>query len=257
MKKRKAKIAPKKVLVVRAPNKIIVGTPAEMIRIAVSGKADLDKLEKLLLIQERWESTQAKKAYYKAMTLFKANLPQIQKDKKANYAAGGSQVKYSWASLFNVVDKVTPRLSEYGLSVAWFHKQSEENLTVTCRITHELGYSEETSLTAKSDKTGCKNDIQALGSANAYLERYTFLALLGTATKDQDDDGTRADSGKPVEYIGDKELNFLRDNFLDLAISEKKFIEYMKIESLEKMFKTDYPKAQAAIEAKRKQKEGK
>ena len=150
-------------------NPEIKGTPALLISQAIAKGADLEKLEKLLALQERYEANEAKKAFHKAMTLFKANLPQIIKDKKVNYAATGGNVRYSYASLFNVVDKVTPRLSEFGLSVAWFHKQTEKELTVTCRITHEFGYSEETALTGPHDTTGAKNAIQALGSTNSYL----------------------------------------------------------------------------------------
>lgn len=250
----------KKVEVVKKQRAVAVvekdNSPAAMIMAAVSGKTDLDKLEKVLLIHERWEANQARKAYYKAMTMFKANLPQIDRNKKVKYAAGNSEVRYSYASLFNAMDKVTPRLSEYGLSVAWFHKQTEKELAVTCRITHELGYSEETSLTGPHDTTGSKNAIQALGSTNSYLERYTFFALIGAAAKDQDDDGKAADPGKPAEYIGDKELHAIRDGLISVDRSENKFIEYMKIESLEKMLKSDYPKALAAIEAAKKQKAG-
>ena len=134
----------------------------------------------------KWEANEARKAYYKAMTTFKANLPEIKKDKRVKYVAGSASVNYAYASLFNAIEKITPKLSEFGLSVAWFYKQTEKELTVTCRITHELGYSEETSLTAQHDTTGSKNAIQALGSTNSYLERYTFFALIGTAAKDQD-----------------------------------------------------------------------
>jgi len=40
---------------------IVGNSPNDMIRMAVSGGADLEKLEKLLAIQERWEANEAKK----------------------------------------------------------------------------------------------------------------------------------------------------------------------------------------------------
>ena len=40
------------------------GTPAFVISQAISSGADLDKLEKLLALQERWEANEAKKAYH-------------------------------------------------------------------------------------------------------------------------------------------------------------------------------------------------
>ena len=77
-----------------------VSSPAEMIKLAVSGGADLDKLEKLLTLQERWDKNEAKKAYHKAMAEFKANPPKINKDRKVTYG----NTKYNHASLANVTD---------------------------------------------------------------------------------------------------------------------------------------------------------
>ena len=169
-------------------------SPAEMIRMAVLGGADLDKLEKLLTLQERWEANEAKKAYHKAMADFKANPPKIDKDKKVGYSTQKGNVGYSHASLANVTDKISTELSKHGLSASWTTKQNGQ-VTVTCKITHVKGHSEETTLSAPSDMTGSKNAIQAIGSTITYLERYTILALTGLATHDMDDDGQV--SGKP------------------------------------------------------------
>src|SRR3990167_5135507 len=152
-------------------------SPAEMIRIAVSGKANLEQLKGLLDLQERFEATQAKKAYHSAMAAFKANPPKINKDKKVSYAAGGGRTTYNHASLANVTDKINAELSKYGLSASWITKQETTSISVTCKITHVRGHSEETTLSAGADNTGSKNAIQAIGSTISYLERYTLLAL--------------------------------------------------------------------------------
>ena len=60
----------------------VKGTPAILISQAIAKGSDLDKLEKLLALQERFEANEARKAYHKAMTNFKANLPQIDRNKK-------------------------------------------------------------------------------------------------------------------------------------------------------------------------------
>ncbi len=48
-------------------------TPQQMLAIAVQQGADLQKLEKLMELQERWEKNQARKAYVAAMA---AAIPQ-------------------------------------------------------------------------------------------------------------------------------------------------------------------------------------
>lgn len=224
-------------------------TPAELIQSAVQGGADLDKLEKLLSIQERWEKNEAVKAYHQAMSNFKANPPKIDKDRKVGFdGRQGGKVSYSHASLGNVTDKINEALSQHGLSVSWRTHQNGK-IVVTCRITHAKGHSEETSLSADADSSGSKNSIQAIGSTITYLERYTLLALTGLATFDQDDDAQSA-----VEKIGDEELHLLRDQFIELNVKADKFLEYLGIERLEDLKKSDFPKAQAALEAKRKAK---
>mgnify|MGYP001565061912 CR=1 FL=1 len=227
------------------PNKqeIIVpqgSSPADMIRLAVSGGADLDKLEKLLILQERYEANEAKKAYNAAMAAFKANPPKIDKDKDVAYGT----TKYSHASLANVTEKINSELSKYGLSASWTTKQNGQ-ICVTCRITHIKGHSEETMLCAPSDTSGSKNAIQAIGSTITYLERYSLLALTGLATYDQDDDGKSA--AAPAELIGEAEIHKIRDLLIAKEIKESQFLIYMKLEKLEDMPKAKFQQAMIAI----------
>jgi hypothetical protein len=58
---------------------------------------------------------------------------------------------------------------------------------VTCIIAHSAGYSEENSLSAPFDPSGNKNPLQAIGSAQTYLQRYTLKAALGLAAAKDDD----------------------------------------------------------------------
>lgn len=216
-------------------------SPASMIRMAVEGKADLDKLAQLLALQERYEANEARKAYHRAMADFKANPPKIEKDKKVSYG----NTKYNHASLANVTEKISLELSKHGLSASWSTQQNGA-ISVTCKITHELGHSEETTLSAQADITGSKNAIQAIGSTITYLERYTLLALTGLATEDMDDDGKA--SGVAVECIGDKEKNQILDYINEYKLSEEKLLVYIGITKLEEMKKSDFLKAIKALE---------
>jgi hypothetical protein len=224
-------------------------SPAEMIKDAIQGGADLDKLEKLLALQERWDANQARKAYHAAMAQFKANPPKISKDKKVGYQTEKGRVGYSHASLYNVCEKINKELSKYGLSASWTTHQNGQ-IVVTCKITHELGHSEETSLSASADTSGAKNPIQAIGSTITYLERYTLLALTGLATHDQDTDGFV--EGKK---IGDKEMHTIRDLLIDGDLKEAKLLEYMKVEKLEDILLSDYNKAINAVKVAKAKKE--
>lgn len=216
-------------------------TPAMLLNIAIEKGAELDKLEKLMDLQMKWEANQARKAYTEAMAAFKANPPDIEKDKTVAYG----NTKYNHATLANVTDKINAALSQHGLSASWVTQQADKGITVVCRITHVLGHYEETSLTAPADTSGAKNAIQAIGSTISYLQRYTILALTGLATRDMDNDGQGT-----VEYIDDKQLSTIRDLMNDKDIKEDKFCEYMQVESLTAIKKTDFQKAIQSIKAK-------
>jgi hypothetical protein len=221
-------------------------TPATLLQIAIDKGADLEKLEKLMELQTRWEAQQAKKAYSEAMTAFKAKPPEIEKDKKVSFKTSSGVTAYNHASLANVTKTIGSELSKYGLSSAWVTKQDEKGVTVTCRISHILGHSEETSLTAALDTSGGKNNIQALGSTISYLERYTILALTGLATHEMDDDGKTSEETK---FIDDKQKSTILDYINGKQVDESKFLQYMKCESIETIPAADFNKAVASLKA--------
>lgn len=229
---------------------VVGSSPADAISMAIANGTNLEQLEKVLELQIKWEKNEAMKAYHVAMAQFKENPPKIEKDRSVGYSTSKGNVAYSHASLGNVVDKITPELSKHGLSASWTTQQNGA-VTVTCCITHSLGHTERTTLTAPSDATGSKNSIQAIGSTITYLQRYTLLSALGLATCEQDDDGVKPE----VELIGDKELHTIRDLLIAIDSKEESFLKYLGIEKLEDMPKSSYQKALIAIETQRKAKE--
>jgi len=182
--------------------KMVVGSPMAAFEMALSHNVDIDKLEKMLELQARWEQMEAKKAYTLAMAAFKADPPKINKDRHVKFATQKGTTEYYHASLANVTEKINSSLAAHGLSAAWKTEQnSTSGIVVTCTITHKQGYSESTSLAAGKEQSGTKNDIQAIGSTITYLQRYTLLSLTGLATHDQDDDGVAT---KTQESITEK-----------------------------------------------------
>jgi len=162
-------------------------TPMDMLKMAVSQGADLDKLEKLMALQERWEANEARKAFTVAMSDFKAAGLVVTKDKSVAYTG----TSYTHASLGNVCATIGAELSKHGLSFRWNTEQVANKIRVSCTLTHIGGHSESVSLESAPDDSGKKNQIQQIASAVSYLERYTLLAITGTATQDQDDDDGR------------------------------------------------------------------
>lgn len=169
---------------IQQPRAVVSATPADLLRIAVESGADLEKLEKLMALQERWESNEARKAYVAAMTAFKAEPLEIFKKKTVEF----SGTKYNHAELSDVTEVVCPAMAKHQLSHRWDVKQEGERITVDCVITHVLGHSEKVTMEAMPDSSGKKNAIQQVASTVSYLQRYTLLAATGVATKGMDDD---------------------------------------------------------------------
>jgi len=163
-------------------------TPSDLLRIAVESGADLDKLERLMALQERYDATQAKKAYDQAFAAFKAEAVVLLRSKKVT---NGPLAGKGYAELSTVVEAVTPALSKHGLSSSWcLTKDDKDWLEVTCYLRHVGGHEESVSMGGPPDAGGAKNAIQARASTKSYLERYTLKAITGLAEKDDDTDGS-------------------------------------------------------------------
>jgi len=180
---------------------IIPPAGKSLLELVIEKGADLQTIEKFMDLQERHEKNEARKAYVVAMTAFKANPPEILKQTSVSYDTTKGTTSYNHASLDHVAEKVNVALSQHGLFASWQQSQAEKGITVTCKITHVLGHSEETSLTAAADLSGNKNAIQGIGSTISYLQRYTLLAITGLAAKGMDTDGMPPEDEDPPEPI--------------------------------------------------------
>lgn len=216
-------------------------TPAMLLNIAIDQKADLEKLEKLMDLQTRWEANQERKQYNLAMADFKAETITVIKDKI------NTQYKSKYASEGSLLNTVNPLLSKYGLSASFAFDQGE-GFRVTCTITHAGGHKESVSLTGPLDVSGSKNPLQQIKSTVTYLRKATFEAITGIASSDDegDDDGAGA-----TVYVSDAQLSTITDYINSKSVDKAKFLQYMGAESTDKIQAKDYDKAINALKAKK------
>ena len=175
-------------------------TPMSMIAVAVQRGMDPATIKDLMDLQDRWEKAEARKAFVTALSAFKADPPELFKNKQVSYGEGTRKTAYKHATLDQVAIVTGQALAAHSLSFRWSTEQKEGGMIrVTCFLTHSRGHSESVWLEAGRDDSGSKNNIQALGSTITYLERYTLLAVTGMAVRDQDDDGKGADKKPEIE----------------------------------------------------------
>lgn len=208
-------------------------------RMAMNPEIDPERIERFIVLKERMDRDAAEKAFNAAITAAKAEIKPIARTEK------GHNGKY--ADLAAIADAIDPILSAHGLHYRHKTTQSEKGLTVTCVLSHELGHKEETAMTAGADNSGNKNSIQAIGSTQTYLMRYTLVSALGLSTA-KDDDGAAAGRG---ETITDEQVTQLRDLIEEVGADLVKFCAYLRVEALADLRQSDFKRAVAALEAKR------
>lgn len=204
----------------------LASTPTEnpvmsMIRQAVAAGQPLDVIRELKSMATELAAEEAQRAFDKAIAAAKAEIKPIARTEKGHNG--------NYANLAAIADAVDPILSRHGLNYRHRTAQSQDGLTVTCILSHELGHREETAITADADKSGNKNSIQAIGSTQTYLMRYTLVAALGLSTT-KDDDGQAA--GKGSGTISDAQVAELRQLIDQSETDIAKFCATFKIDAL-------------------------
>lgn len=191
-------------------------------RAATSQDIDVDKLDRLLSVKERWDAAQAKQEFDRAMTDFRATVGPIRKTRATHNS--------KYAGLAETLAEIREKLTDCGLSVSWRTEQSENVVRVTCIVSHVAGHSEQTSLSSAPDDGGKMNSIQRIGSAVSYLERYTLFAILGLASGDQDDDGAKAaqDEADLIDAHTQADIEALVDEVLTTPQERVKFADWLK-----------------------------
>lgn len=212
-------------------------TPMAMLDRAVAQGANVETLDKLMALQERWEKNQARKAFDAAISEVKSKLGPVTKNR-----AGHNSKKY--ADFAAIAAAVDPVLSEHGLSYR-FRSEQGDRINVTCVLSHRDGHSEETTLSGPADTTGNKNAVQAIGSTLTYLQRYSLVQMLGLAAAEDDD--ARAAGG--VETITQAQADELRDLLESTGKSKAKFLQWAKVENIEQIAATHFQSCVDAIKA--------
>jgi len=215
---------------------------------------DIKQLEGLFELQIKYDNEIARKAFHSAKSRFASMAKTIMHDEEADFEVAGRQTKYGYATLAASLDQIRTGLTECGLHVGWKTDDSGEggSVRVTCFLTHELGYQEETSLSAAREagkgSTGM-NSLQAVKSTVSYLERITLYALLGLASKGDDDDGRSAESHE-VERITAGQVKSILAKISKVGAETKKILDLFKVDAVKDLTADQYQPVHALLAAK-------
>lgn len=224
-------------------------TPMAMIERAITSGAGIETLERLMALQERWEANEARREYDAAISLARADIKPTLKTRQASF--GGGKASYKYEDLADIAETVDPILAKYGLSYRWEAVPDGPVMIVTCIVSHARGHRERSSLPGQPDTSGNKNDIQALGSAITYLQRYTLKLALGLAAARDDDANTV--TAKPAT-ISDAQYDSLLSYLKDAAITPDQVLQRANVESLSDLTQKQYFELEAMLKERIKRK---
>lgn len=149
-------------------------------RAASDPSCDLDKMERLLAMQERMIARTAQAEFAEAMAAMQAEMPSIGE-------RGDAAGRYRFALWEDINQAIKPILQRHGFSLT-FRTDTADKVAVTGVLIHRAGHREETSITLPADASGNKNAVQAVASSVSYGKRYTASALLNLTSHGEDDD---------------------------------------------------------------------
>ena len=192
-------------------------------RAARDPAVDIDKLERLVLMQERSEAKHARQAFDEAMADMQPKLPSI--GERGN-AAG----RYTFALWEDINSVVKPILQQHGFALT-FRTSFTEGVSVTGVLSHRAGHREETTITLPADPSGNKNAVQAVASSVSYGKRYTASALLNLTSHGEDDDAYKA-----VEEAITEAQEIQLSEMLEATGSDKaRFLKFFKVNGLSEL----------------------
>lgn len=207
-------------------------------RAACDPNVDIDKMERLLQMQERVLAQRARAAFASALAELQQELPVVRERGR-----GDKQAKFAlWEDLN---EAIRPAMGRHGFSLTFrVGSNAGGKLSVTGVLMHRDGHAEETTMELPLDSSGSKNAVQAVGSSTSYGKRYVAMAILNITSTGEDDDG-RAGGGAPV--ISDDQADEIRDLIKKHGVRIDQFLRFFKVESIPDLPATRHAEAVSMI----------
>lgn len=157
----------------------------------------VDKMERMLDLQERLMAADAKREFDYQMSALQPALPVITKKGMITIRDKNDKDKIiqqtPFARFEDIQKSILPILSRFGFALTHRHGRTAEGLVfVTSVLSHATGHREETTISMQVEQSGSKNPVQGVGSSLSYGYRYNTKALLNLIYEGEDDDAQAA-----------------------------------------------------------------
>lgn len=227
------------------------GIVAVIERAAMNPDVDIEKMERLLVMQERIMARNAETAFNGAMSLAQAEMRPVAAD------ASNPQTRSRYAS-YSALDKaMRPIYTRHGFALSFDTGEGApaDCVRVVCYVSHRDGHSKTYHADMPADGKGAKGgDVMtkthAAGSAMSYGMRYLLKMIFNVAVGEDDDDG----NGAGVQTITEEQAANLQALIEEVGANKAGFLRAMNVTSLDQIPAKLYQRGVKALEAKRGQK---
>jgi len=213
-------------------------------RAASDPNVDVDKMERLLDVQERMMAKQAEINFNQALGDLQEELPIIKKSAKITHS--GRQIS-DYARYEDIHKAIKPLLIKNGFSLRFNSKESNSKIIITGTLAHRDGHSITDEIPLAIDASGAKNSVQGVGSTISYGKRYLVSMLLNLVFEGEDDDGRK--SG--YIPITDEHAAEIKQLLQETGVDTKSFLKWVDAQSVDEMSETKYPRAVAELKSKK------
>lgn len=188
-------------------------------RVACDPGSDVDKLERMLDMQERILNRQAEREFFAALNRCQTQMGRVAAD------ASNPQTRSKYASYAGIDRALRPIYTREGISISYDTEkaQRDDYIVVVAYVSHLSGFTKRYSVEMPADGKGAKGgDVMtkthATGAAMSYGMRYLLKMVFNVAVGEDDTDGNLPGMDEHtaglVESIGkSKSMDELKDAY--------------------------------------------
>jgi hypothetical protein len=214
-------------------------------RAASDPAVNVEKLERLLAIQESLLADQRKTSYFAALARLQEALPQVTKAGTILDRDGKARNRY--AKIEDIDIAIRPLCAREGFSFSFDSKSTPGGAEYSCAMQHRDGHVETKTLMLPLDQGAGRNAVQSAGSTISYAKRYLLGMHLHLVTRDEDTDG------EAFANITPEQSDRLKTSLQEVGGSVDRFLRYLNAESFETIRVGQFSKALNLIEEKKRQ----
>lgn len=228
---------------------------APLLRLAVEKDLDVDKLARLVEMQERAMERDARAQFFEAQSEFQKVCPPIRKVAAARTSPEGGKVLYTFAPLDEIARTINPILAKFGLSYSWDSTVAEDDkgatLSCICTVRHKAGHFITATFKCPVAGTNMMSGAQKAASALTYARRQSLVQALGLTTTDEDDDGR--DGGASVgDAVTEEQAANIAALMDEVKADRARFLAIFNVGTVAEIPADRFNEAIKRLEAKRK-----